>query len=82
MREKKWIDVNDSTTASLIGTYNSMRAIFLEQLDPRVLDPFKGVVVQDMYGNKYLLDTDPELIFEAERRKPEGEPYEVYKYGG
>lgn len=80
--ERKYIDVTDSQTASIIGTYDSMRAKFLHTLDPRVLEPFKDVIVQDMYGNKYTLDTDPELVFEAERKKREPEPQEVYKYGG
>lgn len=80
--ERKWIDVADSDTARIIGQYNSARAVFLERLDPSVLEPYRGAVVQDMYGNKYTLDTDPALLFEAERKKPEGEPYEVYKYGG
>lgn len=80
--ERKWIDVADSSTASILGTYSSMRAKYLHTLDTTVLEPFRGVVVQDVYGNKYTLDTDPELVFEAERKKREPEPQELYKYGG
>jgi hypothetical protein len=80
--ERKWIYVDDSQTASLIGRYHSYRGIFLDKLDPAIMEPFKNVVIKDMYGNAYTLDTDPELIFESERKREGPEPYEVYKYGG
>jgi hypothetical protein len=80
--ERKWIYVDDSQTASLIGRYHSYRGIYLDKLDPAIMEPFKNLVIKDIYGNTYTLDTDPGLIFEAERKREEPEPYEVYKYGG
>jgi hypothetical protein len=70
--------VVDSQTATIIGQYHNAKKRFLAEGDETLLAEFEGVVVTDIDGNEYALDTDVQNLLAIEEAREEAEFYEIY----
>lgn len=74
----KHIQVKGYEIASLVGRYMAAVAQFLKTNNMSHLAPFKDVVVRDIKGNAYLLETQPNILYRLDQAG--GETFEqVYR---
>jgi hypothetical protein len=57
------IIIGDQSSASLVGTYMSAVAKFLERPNIDLLKPFVGKSVTDIGGKKHSFETDPNWLY-------------------
>jgi hypothetical protein len=76
--KERWITINDSRHASMIGRYHSAVRQFLETGDESVLKPFRGKRFKDANGNWHTLETDPEKLYEIAEQREEEEYFSIY----
>jgi predicted ArsR family transcriptional regulator len=75
----KYIKINDSELASLIGRYHAAVRKFLEKGDSSVLEPFARKEIMDSSGEVHKLDTDPTNLYEIHEAREEEEFYSIYR---
>ncbi|MCD6476974.1 MAG: hypothetical protein J7K26_02285 [Candidatus Aenigmarchaeota archaeon] len=72
------IIVTNSKDASLIGRYHNAVKEFLKTGDVKLLKPFKGKVIIDVYGKKHKLETNPDKLFDIAEAREDEEFYTIY----
>lgn len=72
------IIINNSSYASLIGSYYNAVKNYLLTGDSSYLAPFKGETIIDIYRKKHKLEIIPESVRDIEESKEDSEVYEVY----
>lgn len=74
----KYIQVKGYEIASIVGRYIDAVGQFLKSNNPKHLDPFKDVIVRDIKGKAYLLETRPNVLYRLDHSG--GETFEqVYR---
>lgn len=74
----KHIQAKGYEIASLVGRYMAAVAQFLKTNHSSYLDPFKDVIVRDIKGKAYLLETRPNVLYRLDHAG--GETFEqVYR---
>ena len=77
--KEKSIEINNSKTASTIGSYKNSIRQFLETGNSKKLSKFSKKKIKDSNGNIHSLDTDPDVITAIQERiEPEPDRPEVY----
>jgi hypothetical protein len=80
--EEKYILINDSRTATIIGKYLCAVREALETGNETILDPFKGKRIKNAYGNWHTLETDLDTLYDIHERRPDEEFLEIYSPEG
>ncbi len=74
-----FIEVNNSSYATLIGKYHSAVKEYLNTGNTAALAKFDGKKVRDSSGKWHALETDPSAISEINARREEPEFYDIYQ---
>ena len=75
---EKSIEIKDSRTASVIGSYHNAVKIFLNTGNAEQLQKFKKKKIRDVKGQIHVLETNSQELININERIEEPEFYEVY----
>ncbi|MHB8545687.1 MAG: helix-turn-helix transcriptional regulator [Nitrosotalea sp.] len=76
--QEKSIEIKDSRTASVIGSYHNAVKIFLNTGNVEQLQKFKKKKIKDANGKIHVLETNSQELININERIEEPEFYEVY----
>ena len=72
------IEAESSSTASIIGRYNSAVGHYTQTGNPSNLNKLKGVTVKDASGKEYVLETRPRKVIAILERLEEPDVPTIY----